>query len=147
MERGAERLRSSRHLETIIETSMWVDFFRSKTPAPIKDQIKQWVMRHDVALCEPEVCVLLRSAAARERALIQRHFATIPMLSTPATLWTEATKVGQDCHDAGVIVAALDLLIATICVHYGARLITFDEHFSRIAKLSRLDARILTRAK
>lgn len=126
---------------------MWVDFFRPKTAAAIKDLIKPWMMRHDVALCEPVACELLRSAAVRERTLIQRHFATIPMLSTPATLWTEATKLGQDCHDAGLIVGALDLLIATVCVHHNARLVTYDAHFSRIAKLSKLNATILARPK
>ena len=126
---------------------MWVDFFRPKTPLAIKVQIRPWVMRHDVALCEPVVCELLRSAAVRERLLIQRHFSTIPMLTTPPTLWTEATRLGQDCYDAGLNVAALDLLIATVCVHHGAKLVTFDEHFSRIAKLSKLDASILAREK
>jgi predicted nucleic acid-binding protein len=133
-------------METVIETSMWVDFFRPKTPPGVKDQIKPWVLRHDVALCEPVACELLRSAAARERGWIQRHFATIPMLRTPAALWTEATQLGQRCHDAGVMVGALDLLIATVCVHHGAMLITFDEHFAEIAKRSRLQAKILPRA-
>ncbi len=126
---------------------MRVDFFRPKTPPAVKSQIRPWVLRHDIALCEPVVCELLRSAAARERSVIQRHFATIPVLATPSTLWTEATTLGQRCYDAGVMIGALDLLIATVCVHYGARLVTFDEHFARIAKLSRLDASILPRAR
>lgn len=133
-------------METVIETSMWVDFFRPKTPAAVKVQIRPWVLRHDIALCEPVVCELLRSAAVRERVLIQRHFATIPILRTPATLWAEATRLGQNCCDAGVMVGALDLLIAAVCLHHGASLVTFDEDFSAIAKLSRLQANILARA-
>ena len=124
---------------------MWVDFFRSRTPLAVKNQIKPWILRNDAALCEPVACELLRSAAARERPLIQRHFATMPMLRTPASLWTEATRLGQDCYDAGVMVGALDLLIATVCIHHGASLVTFDAVFAKMATLSRLQASVLVR--
>ena len=133
-------------MATVIETSMWVDFFRSKTPLPVKNRIKPWILREDAALCEPVVCELMRSAAARERALIQRHFATMPMLPTPANLWPEATQLGQECCDAGVMVGALDLLIATVCIQHRATLVTFDQDFGKMAKLSRLQVHILPRA-
>ena len=74
-------------METVIETSMWVDFFRPKTPAAVKAQSKP-----------------------------------------------------------GIVVNALDLLISTICVHHGAQLIAFDEHFCEIAKVSRLRVKVLRRA-
>ena len=133
-------------MATVIETSMWIDFFRPRTPASIKHQIKPWIMREDAALCEPVVCELLRSAAARERPLIQNHFGTLPVLTTPVNLWAEATRLGQTCSDAGVIVGALDLLIATVCIQHRASLITFDEDFAKVAKLSRLQVHVLERA-
>ncbi len=133
-------------MEIVIETSIWVDFFRAKTPASVKAQIKPWVSGEDLALCEPVLCELLRSAVAGQRSFIQRHLATIPVLSTPTTLWADATRLGQECRDAGLIVGALDLLIATVCIHHDAELIAFDKQFGAIAKLSRLKARILTRA-
>lgn len=125
---------------------MWVDFFRPRTPAAVKEQIRPWMLRHDVALCEPVVCELLRSAAKSERTLIERHFATMPVLRTPVTLWQEATQLGQDCYDAGLLVGALDLLIAAVCIHHGASLVTFDDHFAALAKLSRLQTNVLRRA-
>lgn len=133
-------------MATVIETSMWVDFFRPKTPLVVKERIKPWMLRHDIALCEPVVCELLRSAAAAERALIGKHFASIPLLHTPSTLWREATELGQQCYDAGILIGALDLLIAAVCIHHGATLVTFDEHFGAIAKLSQLNAHVLTRS-
>nr|MBA3652245.1 PIN domain-containing protein [Chthoniobacterales bacterium] len=68
------------------------------------------------------------------------------VLPTPATLWPEATRLGQACQDADVMVGALDLLIATVCIHHGAELIAFDKQFAAIAKVSSLRAIILTRA-
>lgn len=132
-------------MATVIETSMWVDFFRLKTPLAVKHQIRPWILREDAALCEPVVCELLRSAAPRERPLIERHFASMPMLPTPVTLWSEATRLGQDCTDAGLRVGALDLLIATVCLHHAASLVSFDDDFARMARLCRLQARVLVR--
>ncbi len=125
---------------------MWVDFFRRKTPPAVKDQIRPWMLRHDIALCEPVLCELLRSAARDERSLIERHFATMPLLTTQPTLWREATQLGQQCSDSGLLVGALDLLIATVCLHHRATLVTFDEHFAAIAKLCGLPTAVLTRA-
>lgn len=133
-------------MATVIETSIWIDFFRPKTPAAVKSQIKPWILRPDLALCEPIVCELLRSAVAKQRSFIQRHLATIPILPTPRTLWPEAIRLGQQCQDGRIIVGALDLLIATVCIHHDAVLIAFDEHFARIAKVSRLRTTILLRA-
>nr|MBA3651384.1 PIN domain nuclease [Chthoniobacterales bacterium] len=67
-------------MERVIETSVWVDFFRPRTPKAVKLQLKPWVMRHDLALCEPVLCELLRSAPTAQRSFLQRHLATIPVL-------------------------------------------------------------------
>lgn len=77
---------------------------------------------------------------------MRQHLATIPILPTPAGLWTAATQLGQTCEDAGVRVGALDLLIATVCIHYDAELIAFDKQFAAVAKISKLRVKILTRA-
>ena len=133
-------------METVLETSVWIDLFRAKTPAPVRAQIKPLVAREDLALCEPLLFELLRNAAAGQRSFIQRHLATIPVLSTPPTLWADAIELGQRYCGAGLATGALDLMIAAICIHHDAELIAFDQQFAGMAKLSRLRVRILTRA-
>lgn len=134
-------------MATVIESSVWVDFFRPKTPLAVKEQIRPWILRSDLALCEPIICEILRSGPATERAIIERYFSTVLVLPTPATLWREATRLGQACHDAGVHVGALDLLIATVCLHHAAVLVTFDQAFNGIAKVSRMRVNVLQRAR
>jgi predicted nucleic acid-binding protein len=133
-------------METVIETSIWVDYFRLKTPPLVRKEIHPWVQRADLALCEPILCELLRAASVAQRGIMRQHLTTIPVLPMPANLWTAATQLGQTCEDAGVRVGALDLLIATVCVHHDAELITFDKQFAAMAKVSKLRAKILTRA-
>lgn len=129
----------------MIETSLWVDYFRAKTPRDVRQQIHAWVQRGDLALCEPILCELLRAASSSQRALMRQHLNTIPVLPTPATLWTDAIQLGQVCEDSGTRTGALDLLIATVCIHHDAELITFDKQFGAMAKASKLRAQILTR--
>lgn len=132
-------------METVIETSIWIDYFRPKTPPAVRREIHPWVQREDLALCEPILCELLRAAAASQRGLMRQHLLTIPVLPTPGSLWTAATQLGQICEDAGVRVGALDLLIATVCLHHDAELIAFDRQFAAMAKVSKLRVRTLTR--
>jgi len=133
-------------VEVVIETSVWVDYFRPKTPMAVRQQIHPWVIREDLALCEPILCELLRAAHATQRGLMQQHLRTIPVLPTPTTLWMVATQLGQQCQDAGVRVGALDLLIAAVCLHHDAELVAFDKQFAAMAKLCRLRLRLLVRA-
>ncbi len=130
----------------MIETSIWVDYFRPKTPDAVRKEIHVWVQRPDLALCEPIICELFRTARPEQRRLMRQHLNTIPVLPTPLSLWTDATRLGQTCEEAGVRVGALDLLIATVCIHHDAELITFDKQFAAMAKVSKLRAQILTRA-
>ncbi len=130
----------------MLETSIWIDLLRAKTDPIVRAQIKPWFGRDDIALCEPVLYELLRNAARAQRPFLQRHLETIPVLPTPATLWRDAAQSGQTCLEAGVIMGALDLLIATICIHHDAELVTFDKQFAAMAKVSKLRAKILIRA-
>ncbi len=132
-------------METVIETSLWVDYFRPETPPSVRQQIHAWVQRADLALCEPILCELLRAASAKQRAHMHQHLNTIPVLATPATLWSDAIHLGQLCEDAGARAGVLDLLIATVCIHYDAELITFVKQFAAMAKVSKLRVELSTR--
>jgi predicted nucleic acid-binding protein len=67
-------------------------------------------------------------------------------LAAPESLWSEATLLGQQCIDRGIQPRSLDLLIALICLHHHAELVTFDGHFRQIAKVASLNVRLLERA-
>lgn len=131
---------------TVVDSSLWVDYFRARTPPAVKRQIDPIVRRADIALCEPIVFELLRAAPAVHARFIERYFATIPVLATPSTLWTDAHRLGQRCLAAGFLVPALDLLIAQVCRHHDASLVGFDGHFQHIAGVSDLKLTLLTRA-
>lgn len=129
----------------LIESSLWVEFTRRKSPAALKAAIQPWILDPAAALCEPVAFEILRHATAAERGPIEAQFATLPMLATPGDLWAKAARLGQDCRDAGFTAGSLDLIIAALAIHHGAELVTFDGDYAEIARHCPLKLRLLDR--
>ena len=142
---GREKPGKEIPMVTLIDTSVWVDFFRAATPVRVREEARQSIVSPDAATCEPVIFELLRSCPSQQRPMVQAHLATTPTLPTPASLWAEAARLGQWCHDKGCQAGALDLLIASLCIHHGAEIITFDADFGAIAKFGPLKVRLLGR--
>src|SRR5688572_2004786 len=113
----------------LIETTLWIDFTRKKSPAAVKAQIQPWILHADAAVCEPVMFEVLREATSRERPFIEAQFATMIILPPPPRLWMAATLLGQKCRDKGITSGSLDLLIASIAIHHKAELVTFDTDY------------------
>ena len=129
----------------LIESSLWVDFTRRKSPATLKRLIEPWILDPSAALCEPVIFEILRHATEQERPLIEAQFSTYPVLPTPPRIWRQATLLGQKCRDQGFNAGSLDLLISAIALHHDAEIITFDADFAAIANASALRIRLLSR--
>lgn len=129
----------------IIETSLWIDFTRKKSPPEQKARIHPWIMDRRAALCEPVAFEVLRFATVSERQQIMAQFSTLPLLPTPPMLWKDAARLGQACRDHGVQAGSLDLLITSVAIHHDVELVTFDSDFTQIAKASGLKVILLPR--
>lgn len=129
----------------LIESSLWVDFTRAKTPQAIKALIQPWILDPLACLCEPVAFEVLRHATPQEQKWIKAQFETLPLLPTPAHIWREATHLGQQCRAVGLNAGSLDLIIAALCIHHDAELITFDADYLAIARVSKLRIKHLTR--
>ncbi len=132
-------------MPTLIDTSLWVDFTRTRSPRIIKRFIAPFILRPDAHLAEPITFEILRHATAGEARQLTQQFQTLPMLATPPLLWTEAAQLGQACRQKNLTVGSLDLLIATIALHHGAEVVTFDDDFQKIAGVSSLQVKLLKR--
>lgn len=129
----------------LIDSSLWVDFTRMKSPLALKSMIHPWILDPEAVLCEPIAFEVLRHATKAERTKIHAQFATLPLLATPPQLWRDATNLGVKCHEKGINPSSLDLVIATIAIHHSAEIVTFDNDFSQIASVSGLKVILLKR--
>lgn len=122
----------------LIESSLWVDFTRSKSPQTLKARIQPWIMDAGAALCEPVAFEVLRHATLQERTLIEAQFSTLPLLPAPSRLWQMATRLGQQCREIGVTAGSIDLLISALALHHNAEIVTFDADYLAIARAAPL---------
>ncbi|MBM5797152.1 MAG: PIN domain nuclease [Cyanobacteria bacterium M_surface_7_m2_040] len=130
----------------LIDSSLWIDFTRASSPPALKQQIAPWLLDASAHLAEPVMFELLRFARPVEAQQLQAQFATLPLLSSPPELWSEAASLGRACRRVGVTALSLDLLIATIALHHQATLVSFDRDFAAMAQVSALKLRQLERA-
>jgi predicted nucleic acid-binding protein len=131
----------------VADSSVWIDYFRPKTPSAVKVEIEGLVAHEGMALTEPVVFETLRAAPPSQRLRICSVFDTYPVLPTLPSLWLDAVRLGQMCADRGFQVPGMDLLVAQTCLHHHAELVTFDRHYECIAQVSTLKLRLLKRAE
>lgn len=129
----------------LIESSLWVDLTRSKSPPAIKALIHPRILDPLACQCEPIAFEVLRHATPQEQKWIKAQFETLPLLPTPGHLWRDATRLGQQCRTAGFNAGSLGLIIAACAIHHDAELITFDTDYLAIARVSKLRVRHLLR--
>jgi predicted nucleic acid-binding protein len=122
----------------LIESSLWVDFTRRKSPLALKKLIQPWILDPLACLCEPIAFEVLRHATSQEQAWINAQFDTLPLLQTPVHIWRDATRLGQRCRAQGFMAGSLDLVIASLAIHHNAELVTFDADYLAIARVSEL---------
>jgi predicted nucleic acid-binding protein len=128
----------------LLDSSLWIDFTRSKSPLELKLVIAPYIASREATLCEPVKFEVLRGERKADRIKTAALLENVPLLSTPVNLWSDASHYGQLCQDSGLTVPPLDLLIAAVAVTHGAEVVTFDTHFKAMAGIiQRLKVRIL----
>lgn len=132
-------------MASLIDSSLWIDFTRARSPRALKEFIAPHILSPDAVLSEPVAFEVLRHAADEEIRAVQAQFDTMPMVQTPKDLWSVATKLGQSCRRKGINAGSIDLLIAAVALHHSAELVTFDGDFQRIGKLCGFQVNLLQR--
>jgi predicted nucleic acid-binding protein len=132
-------------MPTLIDSSLWIDFTRARSPKPLKQFIAPYILAPDAALTEPIVFEVLRHATDQESRAIEAQFQTMPLLATPVDVWRAATTLGRTCRKAGVNAGSIDLQIVAVAMYHTAELITFDADFVAIAKQCALRVKLLKR--
>jgi predicted nucleic acid-binding protein len=129
----------------LLDTSLWIDFTRARSPAALKQFIAPFVLDPQAHLAEPVLFEVLRSARPEEARQLEAQFATLPTLPTPSDLWQRAIALGQACRQIGRTLLSLDLLVAAVALHHNAVLVSFDADFEAIASVSELRLQRLQR--
>jgi predicted nucleic acid-binding protein len=105
--------------------------------------IAPYILDPAACLAEPIVFEVLRSAADAEARQLTDYFQTLVLLASPSDLWSSGVELGRACRRIGFSPGSIDLLIAAVAIHHGAELVTFDEDFEAIIRVSSLRIKLL----
>jgi predicted nucleic acid-binding protein len=130
---------------TLIDTSLWIDLTRRKSPPSLRQRIAPYLLDPSAHTADPVAFELLRHALPAEIEFLTRRLEALPRLPTPVDLWDRAAAMGRSCRQKGHTAGALDLLIATVAVAHRAVLVTLDEDFEKIGKIVGLEVKLLRR--
>ncbi len=132
-------------MTSLIDTSLWIDFTRARSPRHLKQFIAPYILHPDAQLGEPVIFEILRHATPDESRPLKQQFSTFPVLATPPGLWRQAAEMGQACRQQGFTAASMDLLISSLALHHDAEIVTFDGDFIPIGKITGTRVKLLQR--
>lgn len=116
-----------------VDTSVWIDFFRGRTPAA--DRLPVLLDQDEVALPAPVRIEILSGARRGERAGLDRLLSALPILYPTMGTWQRiegwVTTGAARGHRFGVG----DLLIGALAAENGYALWSLDSDFVRMARL------------
>ncbi len=124
--------------KVLIDTSVWVDFFRGKDSRLI-EQVGG-LLKAGKAVYTGIIALELINGAKGNKELQALHdaFDTMDKVNEQETTCVSAGKMGYEIARKGNTMSVVDLLIARIAIENDISLMTFDEHFKTIAKHSEL---------
>ncbi len=119
----------------LVDSSVWIDYYRPEGPAKLKRQIQEHLRRGTIATIGLIAVEVLQGAPrASVLASLQEDFLGLHWLEITQPLWLEAAHLAARLRQAGAAVPATDVVIAAAAQHYRCRLWHRDEDFTRIAR-------------
>ncbi len=118
--------------KVVIDTSIWIEYFKGSEPAAavIDDQVK-----YDLYVTGPIIAELIQGMKTEsERDLFRALIESLPRLSISDQDWVAAGQIGSELREKGVTVPLPDLLIYRVALSNDCAIFTLDKHFKMITK-------------
>jgi predicted nucleic acid-binding protein len=124
----------------VVDTSVWIDFFNnpemegnSRLEELIRDQNR-------AAICGVILQEILQGIREQKSFdLTRQRLLFLPFLESTREVHLLAASIYRDLRKRGVTVPSVDAAIAAIAIHHGFPLFTRDDHFTEIARQSKLE--------
>lgn len=123
---------------TLIDTSAWIEFYRTRGDAGVKNRVAAYVDLGEAAYCGPVAFELLTGARDAELDQIREGFGFSQLLDFPIACWLRAAEVEKGLRRRGITVPRDDVLVATAALHHGVPLYAQDAHFTTMRDKGRV---------
>lgn len=129
-------------MSLFVDTSVWSLALRRDAP-PASARVLALVRALEAG--EPVVTtglvlqeLLQGFSGPRDRQAILDRFAALPLIVPDRQDHVEAAELRNSCRRRGVQIGTIDALLARLCIRNELTMLTTDEDFQRVARLSAL---------
>ena len=117
----------------LVDTSVWIDFFRNKETS-LRNQVIQILRARNAYYTGIIALELYRgSRTKKEISILDDLFFSIEKIMEREETHKEAGLMGFELAKKGITIGTVDLLIAQLCLENDLTLFTLDQHFKIIA--------------
>lgn len=119
----------------LVDTSVWVDYFRGNTPL-VSEKMDR--LLSEAVVCVPKIVLaeLLQGAKSdREVSAIEDFLEAFTIIDQGPDTWIKAGRLSRRLKSRGKTIHLTDCYIAVIAEESRCALLTLDEHSREISKL------------
>ena len=129
-------------MSLFVDTSVWSLAFRRDAPAasaPVRALARALDANEMVVVTGLVLQELLQGfSGPKDRKAILERFAALPLLVPDREDHVEAAELRNHCRRRGVQIGTVDALLARLCIRHDLAMLTTDDDFRRLARLSAL---------
>jgi predicted nucleic acid-binding protein len=121
----------SREPKVLLDTSVWVDALRGRTPAVVQ-RVRDLLREDRVVRCDVVGAELRVGLRESERCMVLDLFGSVPNVPVDSIDWEAAGDLGARLRECGVTLPLTDLVVARVCLRHELELFSLDAHFRYI---------------
>ncbi|HEX9262273.1 MAG TPA: PIN domain-containing protein [Candidatus Bathyarchaeia archaeon] len=120
--------------KVLIDTSVWIDFFRKKE-SPVSAKVRECLKLNQACYAGPIVVELYQGAKTqREVEILDQLFDTISYIDITRDHYHHAGMVSQKAAREGKVFSTIDVILAVLAHDGGLSLFSLDRHFHDISR-------------
>jgi predicted nucleic acid-binding protein len=121
--------------KTLIDTSVWIDFFRKKEPCYAL--VSQLLDEQTICTAGLIMAELIQGVKTHKEVDIIKDFvSTFEYLQDTPHIWLNAAEAAYKLRRTGTTASLSDCLIASLALHYDAELLSLDSDFTAIRAIA-----------
>lgn len=122
----------------LVETSVWIDFFRS-SPGAAGRELRRMINESEPFALSGLIVTEILQGLTRHIERVERYLSLWDMLDPSGfSTYREAAAIFRLARGKGISLTTIDSLIAATAMEYGASAFTLDRDFARIARITNL---------
>lgn len=115
----------------IVDTSVWIAFFRGKQP--IAGKLTALIENHRAFLTGVVIAEILQGIKnTREEKRILYAVSGVPDLEISNQVWAKTGQMSASLRRKGINIPLTDTALAALSIEHNFSLFTLDKHFERI---------------